>query len=70
LCALNVDSRVSPVSRIHRDHTDTLSQTVARPAGCNLAPYAGQTVELRFTGVEDSIVATSFVVDDAALNAF
>ena len=105
------------------EHTDTLSQTVAVPAGCssytfsfwlhvatnedqsaaydqllvevynsagtllatlgqytnldaadgysqksfNLATYAGQTVELRFTGTEDVIAATSFVVDDATL---
>ena len=105
------------------EHTDTLSQTVAVPAGCsgytfsfwlhvatnedqsaaydqllvevynsagtllatlgqytnldaadgysqksfNLATYAGQTVQLRFTGIEDVIAATSFVVDDATL---
>ncbi|MCU1679465.1 MAG: Hydrolase [Amycolatopsis sp.] len=34
----------------------------------SLAPYAGQTVTLRFTGVEDSSAQTSFVVDDTALN--
>ena len=100
-------------------HTDTLSQTVAVPAGCStatfsfwlritssetttsvaydkltvtvasttlatysnlnenatytqksfsLASYAGQTVTLRFTGVEDSSLETSFVIDDTALD--
>jgi serine protease len=34
----------------------------------NLAAYAGQTVTLKFTGSEDSSLATSFVVDDTALN--
>lgn len=34
----------------------------------SLAGYAGQTVTLRFLGVEDSSLQTSFVVDDAAVN--
>jgi len=34
----------------------------------NLASYAGQTVTLKFTGVEDSSLATSFVIDDTALD--
>ncbi|MEU4336350.1 M4 family metallopeptidase [Micromonospora lupini] len=34
----------------------------------SLAGYAGQTVSLKFTGVEDSSLQTSFVVDDTALN--
>ena len=34
----------------------------------NLAAYAGQTVTIKFTGVEGSIFQTSFVVDDTALN--
>lgn len=34
----------------------------------SLSPYAGQTVTLKFTGSEDSIDQTSFVVDDAAVN--
>jgi serine protease len=34
----------------------------------NLAAYAGQKVTLKFTGHEDSSLATSFVVDDTALN--
>ncbi|WP_370068331.1 putative Ig domain-containing protein [Streptacidiphilus sp. MAP5-3] len=35
----------------------------------NLTSYAGQTVTLKFTGVEKSGAQTSFVVDDTALNA-
>ncbi|MEV4481123.1 M4 family metallopeptidase [Micromonospora coxensis] len=34
----------------------------------SLASYAGQTVTLKFTGVEDSSLQTSFVVDDTAVN--
>jgi hypothetical protein len=34
----------------------------------SLAPYAGQTVTLKFTGSEDSSYQTSFVIDDAAVN--
>ena len=30
--------------------------------------YAGQTVTLKFTGTEDSSLATSFLIDDTALN--
>ena len=30
--------------------------------------HAGQTVTLKFTGVEDSSLATSFVIDDTALD--
>ena len=33
----------------------------------NVAAYAGQTVTLKFTGVEDSSLQTSFVVDDVTL---
>ncbi|MFI5932075.1 M20/M25/M40 family metallo-hydrolase [Actinoplanes sp. NPDC051494] len=33
----------------------------------NLAAFAGQTVTLTFTGVEDSGLKTSFVIDDTAL---
>jgi subtilisin family serine protease len=33
----------------------------------NLAAYAGQTVTIRFTGVEDSSLQTSFVLDDTSL---
>ncbi|MBO3739285.1 M20/M25/M40 family metallo-hydrolase [Actinoplanes flavus] len=33
----------------------------------NLAAFAGQTVTLTFTGVEDSSLRTSFVIDDTAL---
>jgi hypothetical protein len=35
----------------------------------SLAPYAGQTVTLKFTGTEDSRDQTSFVIDDTAVNA-
>jgi hypothetical protein len=99
-------------------HTDTLSQSVALPAGCTTATlafwlhidtaetggtvydrltvqlgtatlatysnvnaasgyasrtfdvsgYAGQTLTLKFTGVEDSSLQTSFVVDDVTLD--
>ncbi|KDN84217.1 protease pro-enzyme activation domain-containing protein [Kitasatospora cheerisanensis] len=98
-------------------HTDTVSQSVAVPAGCkasfsfwlhvdtaetgttaydkltlsvngtsvatysnldkstgyvqktvDLSAYAGQTVTVKFTGVEDSSLQTSFVIDDTALN--
>ncbi|HEV2636352.1 MAG TPA: PKD domain-containing protein [Actinocrinis sp.] len=34
----------------------------------SLAPYAGQTVTLKFTGAEDSEYQTSFVLDDTAVN--
>jgi aminopeptidase S len=34
----------------------------------DLAAFAGQTVTLKFTGVEDSGLKTSFVIDDTALN--
>ena len=33
-----------------------------------LGSYAGQTITLKFTGVEDSTLQTSFVVDDTAFN--
>ncbi|MFD8597032.1 protease pro-enzyme activation domain-containing protein [Kitasatospora sp. NPDC059646] len=98
-------------------HTDSLSQSVAVPAGCkatlsfwlhvdtaetgttaydkltvsvngtsvatysnldkstgyvqktvDLSAYAGQTVTVKFNGVEDSSLQTSFVIDDTALN--
>jgi hypothetical protein len=35
----------------------------------NVAGFAGQTVTLKFSGVEDSSLQTSFVIDDTALNA-
>jgi subtilisin family serine protease len=34
----------------------------------DVAAYAGQTIQVRFVGVEDSSLQTSFVVDDTALN--
>jgi serine protease len=34
----------------------------------SLAPYAGTTVTLKFNGVEDSSLQTSFVIDDTAVN--
>ncbi|MFJ8688535.1 M4 family metallopeptidase [Micromonospora wenchangensis] len=34
----------------------------------SLAPYAGQSVTLKFTGTEDASLRTSFVVDDTALD--
>jgi len=34
----------------------------------NVSSFAGQTVTLSFTGVEDSSLQTSFVIDDTALN--
>jgi aminopeptidase S len=34
----------------------------------SLAAFAGQTVTLKFTGVEDSSLKTSFVIDDTAIN--
>lgn len=33
----------------------------------NLAAFAGQTVTIKFTGVEDASLQTSFVIDDTAL---
>ena len=33
----------------------------------SLAPYIGQTVTIKFTGSEDSSLATSFVLDDVTL---
>lgn len=34
----------------------------------NVSSFAGQTVSISFTGVEDASLQTSFVIDDAALN--
>ncbi|MBD0739795.1 putative Ig domain-containing protein [Streptomyces sp. CBMA29] len=34
----------------------------------NLSSYKGQTVTLKFTGTEDASLATSFLIDDAAVN--
>lgn len=34
----------------------------------NLSAYAGQTVTIKFTGTEGSMLQTSFVLDDTALN--
>lgn len=34
----------------------------------NVGSFAGQTVSISFTGVEDSSLQTSFVIDDTALN--
>jgi hypothetical protein len=34
----------------------------------DLTQYAGQTIKIRFYGDEDSILATSFVIDDTALD--
>ncbi|MER0449266.1 putative Ig domain-containing protein [Streptomyces sp. Edi4] len=34
----------------------------------DLSSFAGQTVTLKFNGVEDSSLATSFVIDDTAVN--
>ncbi|WP_105968040.1 M6 family metallopeptidase [Streptomyces geranii] len=34
----------------------------------DLSAYAGQTVTVKFTGVEGSVLQTSFVIDDTALN--
>jgi hypothetical protein len=34
----------------------------------SLTPYIGKTVTLKFTGSEDSLYATSFLVDDTAVN--
>jgi hypothetical protein len=34
----------------------------------NLSSYAGQTVTLKFTGTEDSSLATNFLIDDTAVN--
>ncbi|WP_328912559.1 MULTISPECIES: putative Ig domain-containing protein [unclassified Streptomyces] len=34
----------------------------------DLSSYAGQTVNLKFTGTEDSTLATSFLIDDTAVN--
>ena len=35
----------------------------------SLTPYIGKTVTLKFTGVEDSSLATSFVLDDVSVTA-
>jgi PKD repeat protein len=35
----------------------------------NLSAYAGQTITLKFTGAEDYTEQTSFVIDDASVNA-
>ena len=34
----------------------------------SLAPYAGKTITLKFTGTEDNTLQTSFALDDTALN--
>ena len=33
-----------------------------------LTPYIGQTITLKFTGIEDLEKQTSFVIDDTAIN--
>ncbi|MFF2993649.1 hydrolase [Streptomyces sp. NPDC057950] len=38
------------------------------PRSFNLSAYAGQTVTVKFTGTEGSMLQTSFVLDDTALN--
>ena len=35
---------------------------------CDLSAYLGQTVTIKFTGIEDDSLQTSFVIDDSALN--
>jgi len=35
---------------------------------CDLTPYIGQTVSIRFSMTEDSSLQTSFVIDDTAVN--
>jgi PKD repeat protein len=53
----------TPATYSNLDHNTGYAQR-----GINLAPYAGQTITLRFTGAEDYTKQTSFVVDDTALN--
>lgn len=36
------------------------------PRSVNLSAYAGQTITLKWTGTEDSSLATSFLIDDTA----
>jgi hypothetical protein len=33
----------------------------------NVSSFAGRTVTVKFTGTEDSSLATSFVIDDTSL---
>jgi hypothetical protein len=52
----------TPATYSNLDHTTGyIAHTV------NLAPYAGQTVTVRFTGTEDKTQKTSFVLDDTAV---
>jgi hypothetical protein len=37
-------------------------------ASVNLSSYIGQTITIRWTGSEDSLDQTSFVIDDTAVN--
>jgi hypothetical protein len=48
-------------------YSNTNAATGYQQRSFSLAPYAGQTVTLSFTGTEGSIKQTSFVLDDASV---
>jgi hypothetical protein len=77
---LHIDSAETTTSVAYDKLTVTLGSTTLatysnlnKAAGYqqrsfNVSGFAGQTVTLKFTGVEDSSLQTSFVIDDTALN--
>jgi hypothetical protein len=65
-------SRVRQADRSRRARprwppTATLNKTAYTLKSFDLSSFAGQTVTLTFTGVEDSSLQTSFLVDDTSL---
>jgi hypothetical protein len=65
LAILNSSGTVlsTPGSWSNLDHNTGYAQWTV-----NLASYIGQTIKIRFTGAEDYVDQTSFVLDDVALN--
>jgi len=77
---LHIDTAEAPGTAFDRLTVQVNTTTVATFTNLNAAngyvaqsfdvsQFAGQTVTLKFTGVEDASLQTSFVVDDTALNA-
>jgi Zn-dependent metalloprotease len=77
---LHIDTNEAPGTAFDRLTVQVNNSTVATFTNLNAAngyvqqsfdisSFAGQSVTLKFTGVEDASLQTSFVVDDTALNA-
>jgi hypothetical protein len=45
-----------------------LAVNTYRSASFDLSAFKGQTVEIRFSGIEDFVEATTFWVDDVSVN--